>query len=129
MQKAVLLNYSFHGDCISIILSLADLHTSTGVPKATIISKLEGYINTQNASSFFIDNDINTWYLNFELQYGLGAGNRKTAEIRLSDPQGTVDVFHEITHKQETYMFLVLANIMKDGKIDWRLIKAINAIK
>ena len=42
--------------------------------------------------------------------YSLGAANLKAVEMQLSDPQGTTDVFHEVSHKQEAYMFLVLAN-------------------
>ena len=53
---------------------------------------------------------MSDWYLEFVHTYSLGATNRKAAEIRLSDVEGTVDVFHEITYKQEAYMFLIIAN-------------------
>ena len=75
-----------------------------------MISKFERIINTQNVTAFFNADEVNDWYLEYVHRYSLGAANRKAAEIRLSDPQGAVDVFSEITYKQEAFMFLVITN-------------------
>ncbi len=71
---------------------------------------LEGIINRQNVASFFRNDDVNSWYIEFAHRYAIGAVDKRSAEARMSDPQDSVDIFHEITYKQEAYMFLVLAN-------------------
>lgn len=60
---------------------MSDAHSSSGAPKATVISKFERIINTQNVTAFFNADKVNDWYLEYVHRYLLGAANRKAAEI------------------------------------------------